>query len=99
LCEEIKKLVEKGCILEVSENPRVLNPSTYRVVGNRFKQSLVLDYKRIKFKYEDASTSIYFSRVLPFGLSIAGLYIFSKVIKEVVLKSIGGHKVSETLCS
>ena len=60
--EEIKRLLDRGCISEVNTKPRVVNPLT--VAGNKFKQRLVLDCRHVnphlfkyKHKYEDASTS------------------------------------------
>ena len=58
---EIQSLLEKGCVVEVSEKPFVVNPLT--VAYNRHgKPRLVLDCRHInhllctyKFKYEDVS--------------------------------------------
>ena len=59
---EIQKLLDKGCVQEVREKPKVVNPLT--VAGNKQKQRLVLDARHVnphlfkyKHKYEDASTS------------------------------------------
>jgi hypothetical protein len=57
---EIQNLLEKGCVQEVSDKPRVVNPLT--VAGCIKKQRLVLDARHVnphlfkyKHKYEDAS--------------------------------------------
>ena len=60
---EISKLLEKGCISEVNEIPKVVNPLT--VAHSRSgKPRLVLDCRHIntcihkfKFKFEDGSVA------------------------------------------
>lgn len=59
--QEIEKLLYKGCIQEVKDKPKVVNP--LKVANGKAKQRLVLDARHVnphlfkyKHKYENADS-------------------------------------------
>lgn len=72
VAQEIEKLFNKGCIEEVKDKPRVVNPLT--VADGKAKQRLVLDARHVnphlfkyKHKYENAEVSkMYLKQVILF---------------------------------
>lgn len=59
VAQEIEKLLNKGCIEEVKDKPRVVNPLT--VADGKAKQRLVLDARHVNphlFKLLNTSTSM-----------------------------------------
>ena len=69
--EEVKSLLERGVVTQVSEVPKVVNPLTV-AYNKKGKPRLVLDCRHVnhflhtfKFKYEDIKASVTHSRFWP----------------------------------
>lgn len=87
---EVANLLKKGCILEVREQPYVVNPLTV-AYGKTGKPRLVLDCRHInqyliqfKFKYEDIHTAKVMFDVgsFLFSFDLKGAYHHIEILPE-----------------